>query len=210
MTLSFNDYAKKLEALNENVPAIFKQVAGRGAVHFRNVAVEETDKARAVDTGAYKRNWEAVAVEFGNDEYGIVGYNGMEYASFLEDGYEIKEQHFVPFPDNEKAKKKNPKHSTLKVTGGKVISRAKAQSGKDSGGGIQNFMREFRKDYPDAKGFMAKPRKFKGLKIGRKTMNDLEGWALLELRNEIDVAMTSQKFNISKKEARSYINEANK
>lgn len=210
MTLSFKDYAKKLEALGENVPAIFKQVAGRGAVHFRNEAVEETDNAQAVDTGAFKRNWEAVAVDFGNNEYGIVGYNGMEYASFLEDGYEIKEQHFVPFPDNEKAKKKKPKHTTLKVTDGKVISKAKPTGSKTKGGGIQNFMRDFRQKYPEAKGFMAKPRKFKGLKIGRKTMNDLEGWALLELRNEIDVAMTAQKYNISKKEARSYVNEANK
>lgn len=208
MTLSFNDYAKKLEALNENVPAIFKQVAGRGAVHFRNEAVAQTDKAGAVDTGAYKRNWEAVAVDFGNDEYGIVGYNGMEYASWLEDGYDIKKKHFVPFPDSGETKK--TKKTPLNVTGGKVISKAKAQGGKDSGGGIQKFMREFRQKYPNAKGFIAKPRHFNGLKIGRKTMNDLEGWALLELQNEIDVAMTSQKFNISKKEARSYINEANK
>lgn len=201
----FDDYAKKLKDIGENAPAIFKRVAGRGAVHFRNEAVKETDKAGAVDTGAYKRNWEAVAVEFGNDEYGIVGYNGMEYASFLEDGYEIKEQHFVPFPDNDKAKKKKPKHTTLSVTGGKVISKAKAQGGKNSGGGIQNFMREFRQKYPNAKGFMAKPRKFKGLKIGRSAMTDTEGWALLELRNEIEVAMTAKKLGISKGEVRKQI-----
>ncbi len=205
MSLSFDDYAKKLKALDENVPAIFKQVAGRSAVHFRNEAVAQTDKAGAVDTGAYKRNWEAVAVDFGNNEYGIVGYNGMAYASFLEDGYEIKEQHFVPFPDNnEKAKKKKPKHTPLSVTGGKVISKAKAQGGNDSGGGIQNFMRDFRQKYPNAKGFMAKPRKFKGLKIGRIALSDTEAFALIELQYEFDVAMTAKKYNISKKEARKY------
>jgi len=180
MTLSFKDYAKKLEALGENVPAIFKQVAGRGAVHFRNEAVEQTDKAGAVDTGAYKRSWNAEVIELGNNEYGIVCMNSMEYASFLEDGYEITKKHFVPFDKMEGSPK------------------------------TQSLISLFKAKYPNAKGFIAKPRRFKGLKIGRKTMNDLEGWALLELQNEIDVAMTSQKFNISKKEARSYIKEANK
>lgn len=200
MGLSFNDYAKKLEKLGENVPKIFKQVAGKGAIHFRNEAVKETDNVGAVDTGAFKRNWEAVAVDFGNNDYGIVGYNGMEYASFLEDGYKIKKQHFVPFPDDNEKETKKQKHTSLK-TEGKIISRAKETGSKRSGGGIQNFMREFRETYPDAKGFMAKPRKFKGLKIGRKTIKETEEWVLKELKETLEKAIKLNK-NISNNETK--------
>lgn len=179
MTLSFNDYAKKLEALNENVPAIFKQVAGRGAVHAENEAKRLTDQEKLVDTGAYRRNWNAEVIKDGED-YGITLQNNMEYASWLEDGYDIRKAHFVPFDIMQGTPK------------------------------TQKLIASFKAKYPNAKGFIAKPRHFNGRKIGRRTLVDLEGWALLELQNEIDVAMTAQKFNISKKEARSYINEANK
>ena len=97
MTLSFNDYAKKLETLGQNVPKIFKNVAKRGAIHFENTAKELTDIEKAVDTGAYRRNWNAEVIELNAGEYGIVCMNSMEYASFLEDGYEIHKSHFVPF-----------------------------------------------------------------------------------------------------------------
>jgi hypothetical protein len=175
MTLSFNDYAKKLEALGENVPKIFKAVAGRGAKHFVGEAVRETDRAGAVDTGAYKRNWNAEVVEFGSGEYGIACMNSMEYASFLEDGYEIHRSHFVPFDKMQGSPK------------------------------TQKLISSFKAKYPNAKGFIAKPRRFKGLKIGRIAMSDLEGWAIIELQSELDAAMFAKKHNISKSEAKKYL-----
>lgn len=174
MSLSFDDYAKKLEALGENAPAIFKQVAGRAAKNFEREAVRETDRAKAVDTGAYKRNWKAEVIELGNNEYGIVCMNSMDYASFLEDGYDIKKAHFVPFD----VMQGSPK--------------------------TKNLIASFKAKYPNAKGFIAKPRRFKGLKIGRIALSDTEAFALIELQYEFDVAMTAKKYNISKKEARKY------
>ncbi len=175
MTLSFNDYAKKLEELGQNVPKIFKAVAGRGAVHFENTAKELTDYENAVDTGAYRRNWNAEVIELNEGEYGIVCMNSMEYASFLEDGYEIHKKHFVPFDIMQGTPK------------------------------TQKLIASFKTKYPNAKGFIAKPRRFKGLKIGRRAINDTEGWLLLEIRNEIDIAMVQQKYNISRSEAKKYL-----
>ena len=175
MDLSFKDYAKKLEDLGQNVPKIFKAVAGRGAVHFENAAKELTDKEKAVDTGAYRRNWNAEVVELNEGEYGIVCMNSMEYASFLEDGYEINRGHFVPFD----VMQGSPK--------------------------TQRLIASFKAKYPNAKGFIAKPRRFKGLKIGRRAMDNTEGWLLIELRNEIDIAMVQQKYNISRAEARKHL-----
>lgn len=171
----FDEYAKKLKDLGENVPAIFKTVAGRGANHFEKTAKELTDYEKAVDTGTYKRNWNAEVIEFENGKYSIVCMNTIEYASFLEDGYNIEKAHFVPF---------DVMQGTPKTQ--KLIASIKAK-------------------YPEAKGFMAKARTFKGLKIGRRSMDNTEGWVLLELRHEIDIAMTSKKYNISKSEARKYL-----
>lgn len=170
----FDEYAKKLKDLGANVPQIFKMVAKKGANHFETTAKELTDKEKAVDTGAYKRNWNADVVEFSEGKYSIVCMNTMEYASFLEDGYSIDKAHFVPFD----VMQGSPK--------------------------TQAFINSFKAKYPDAKGFMAKPRKFKGLKIGRRSMDNTEGWVLLELRNEIDIAMTQQKYGVSRKEAIKY------
>lgn len=86
----FDDYAKKLEALGENVPQIFKGVAKKGAVHFRNEAVKGTDREELVDTGNYRRSWNGEAVDLGNDEYGIACSNNVEYASHLEYGHKLR------------------------------------------------------------------------------------------------------------------------
>ena len=166
----FDEYVKKLKDIKANVPEVFEKVAKHGAIHFRNEAVKRTDKEGLGDTGAYKRNWEAVAVEFDKETYGVIGYNGIEYASFLEDGYKIKKEHFVPFPDDNEKETKKQKHTALK-TEGKIISRAKATK----------FMREFRKTYPDAKGFLAKPRRFKGRKIGRMSMAETRYFCIQKL-----------------------------
>jgi hypothetical protein len=175
MTLSFNEYAKKLEALGENVPKIFKNVAKRGAIHFENTAKALTDKEKAVDTGAYRRNWNAEVVEFEKGKYGIVCTNSMEYASFLEDGYSIDKAHFVPFDKMQGSPKTN-----------QIINLFKAK-------------------YPNAKGFIAKPRRFTGLKIGKMAIIDTEGWAVIELQEELDAAIMAKKYNISKSQAKKYL-----
>ena len=183
----FDEYRKKLEDIGANSDKVFKRVAKQGAKFFQKEAVRLTDQEKLVDTGTYKRNWEAVAFELDGD-YGIVGYNGIEYASFLEDGYDVK-KHFVPFPDNPKAKNKKPKHTKLQ-TEGKIISKAKADTIENSGGGIQKFMREFRNKYPNAKGFMAKARRFRGRKIGRRAMDELRYYCIKRLDDLFDKLFT--------------------
>lgn len=42
---------------------------------------------------------------------------------------------------------------------------------------------------------------WKGRFVGKKTMNDTEGWAILELRNEIDIAMLEKEHGLTRKEA---------
>lgn len=167
----FDDYAKRLEKLGADVPKIFKMVAKKGAVHAENTAKRMTTEEKLVDTGAYRRSWNGESIKTENDVYGITLQNDMEYASFLEDGYDIRTQHFVPFNKMEGSPKAN-----------KLIS-------------------DFQAKYPNAKGFIAKPRRFKGRKIGRKTMNDTEGWTILELRNEIDIAMLEKEHGLTRKEA---------
>lgn len=175
----FEDYIERLEKLQIDVPKECEKVVKQGAIHFRNVAVRFTDAYKKVDTGAYKRNWGGVAVETSTNNYAVVGYNGMEYASFLEDGYEIKKAHFVPFPDADT--KKEAKSEPLEVSG-KVLQQAsgnkKAATGSPKWNKIINAVR---KKNPKAEGFIAKPRRFTGLKIGRQSMNDLKGW----MRNEM-------------------------
>lgn len=190
MSLSFKDFEEKFKALGENVPKMFKIVAGRSAKNFEREAVRETDRAKAVDTGAYKRNWNAEVIELGNSEYGIVCMNSMEYASFLEDGYEIHKAHFVPFEAGSGISKRTGKAWNTK--------------GMQGSPKTQKLIASIKAKYPDAKGFIAKPRRFKGLKIGRIALNDTEAFALIELKEEFDIAMTAKKYNISKGEARKY------
>lgn len=158
LSLNFKDYAKKLEKIGENVPKVFKQVAGWGAKHAEKTAVELTDYEKLVDTGAYKRNWHAEVVKDG-ENYGITLQNNMEYASHLEWGHKLRGD--IPYAVKRPYKIKRPRN-------------------------------------------MEKGR-YKGFFVGKRTLTDLEGWALIELRNEIDVAMTAKKYNISKGDARKLI-----
>ena len=173
--MKYSDYEKKLKAIGENVPKVFKKVARQGAYHFERVAKELTDKEGAVDTGAYKQSWTAEVEEFSKDKYSIVCMNTMEYASFLEDGYDIDKAHFVPFDKM----KGTPKTSQL--------------------------INSFKAKYPNAKGFIAKPRRFKGLKIGRSAMNDTEAYVLLTLFEEVEIAMLMKAENLTRKEAKRYL-----
>lgn len=86
----FDDYAKKLEELHFNVPKIFKQVAKLGAEHATNKAKEITDQEKLVDTGNYKRNWGATAIELDEETQGVMLENGVEYASHLEYGHRLR------------------------------------------------------------------------------------------------------------------------
>lgn len=173
--MKYSDYAKKLKDAGANVEKVFKNVAKRGAIHFERIAKELTDKEGAVDTGAYKRSWTADVVEFEKGKYSIICMNSMEYASFLEDGYSIDKQYFVPFDKIQGSPKTN-----------QIINSFKAK-------------------YPNAKGFIAKPRRFKGLKIGRSAMNDTEGYVLVELFNEVEIAILQGKEGISRQEAKRYL-----
>lgn len=88
---SFDDFAKKLKELEQDVPKIFERTAKKGAIKFVNEAKERTDKEKLVDTGAYRRNWEAKAIEPLPDTYGVECKNNMEYASFLEYGHRLRD-----------------------------------------------------------------------------------------------------------------------
>ena len=87
---SFDDFAKKLKNLEQDVPKIFEKVAKKGAIKFVNEAKSKTDREGLVDTGAYRRNWQAKAIEPLPDVYGVECHNDMEYASFLEYGHRTR------------------------------------------------------------------------------------------------------------------------
>ena len=171
----FDAYAKKLEALGENVPKIFDRVAKKSAINARNYAVETTDRLKLVDTGNYRRGWNAEVFKLDDNTYGIALQNTVEYASFIEDGYEIRQPHFVPFD--------------------KMEGTPKAKA----------LIASFKAKYPNATGFIAKPRRFKAQKVGKIALNDTEGYALLELQKELDVAMKAKELGISKSEVRKYM-----
>lgn len=90
MIALFDDYAKKLKDLNADVPAIFENVAKRGALRFRKEAVKLTDKEKLVDTGNYRRNWNAQSGLIAPETYAIEASNNVEYASHLEYGHKLR------------------------------------------------------------------------------------------------------------------------
>jgi hypothetical protein len=87
---SFKDFAKRLEDLQQDVPKIFEKVAKKGAIKFVNEAKARTDKEGLVDTGAYKRSWQAQTIEPMPEIYGVECKNNMEYASHLEYGHKLR------------------------------------------------------------------------------------------------------------------------
>lgn len=86
----FDEYAKKLENIGANTPKVFKAAALWGANYAVKEAKKITDRYEKVDTGYYRRNWYGERLDTGNGEYGIVLSNGVEYASFIEEGYKLK------------------------------------------------------------------------------------------------------------------------
>lgn len=102
----FEEYAKKLEELGENVPKVFNTVAKKGAIHARKEAVEITDREGLVNTGAYKRNWTAESFKTEKNTYAIALMNSMEYASYLEEGHKLRG--IIPLANKRKYKIKRP------------------------------------------------------------------------------------------------------
>ena len=86
----FDDYAKKLKELQEDVPKIFERVAKRGAIEFVNKAKDRTQEEGLVDTHYYEENWNAEAINPLPEVYGVECRNPVEYASFLEFGHKLR------------------------------------------------------------------------------------------------------------------------
>lgn len=85
----FDDYAKKLKELQQDVPKIFERVAKRGAIKFVNKAIDRTQKEGLIDTHYYEENWNAEAINPLPETYGVECRNPAEYASFLELGHKL-------------------------------------------------------------------------------------------------------------------------
>ena len=154
----FDDYAKKLKELQEDVPKIFERVAKKGAIKFVNEAKKRTDKELLLDTGAYRRNWHAKEIEPLPETYGVECINSMEYASFLENGYVIKNDYFVPFDKMEGTPK------------------------------TKAFIAQFKAKYPNAKGFIRKAGRVKGKFIGKLSVEDAHFYCIEQLETALEKA----------------------
>lgn len=162
----FDEYAKKFEELGENVPKIFKKVAKKGAINFVNEAKKITKQEGLVDTGYYRDNWGAEVIEPEKNKFGILGQNSAEYASHLEEGYDLKHNQFIPFDKM----KGTPK--------------------------TQNLIAQFKSKYPNAKGFIRKAGHYKGKFIGRRALYETRYYCIQQLDKEFEKAFTKyhQKF----------------
>ncbi len=154
----FDEYKKRLKELEQDVPKIFEEVAKRGAIKFVNEAKNLTDAEALVDTGAYKRNWNAQAIEPLPEVYGVECKNNMEYASFLEEGYVVKKDYFIPFDKMDKSAK------------------------------TKAFIAEFKSKYPNAKGFIRKAGRYKGKFIGRRSIDEARYYCLQQLEKAVEKA----------------------
>lgn len=160
----FDEYAKKLEELQQDVPKIFEKVAKKGAIKFVKEAKKLTDAEALVDTGAYKRNWNArdfiVAGSTSNGfAYAVECNNNMEYASFLEEGYVVKKDYFIPFDKMDKSKK------------------------------TKAFIANFKSKYPNAKGFIRKAGRYKGKFIGRRAIDEVHYYCIKQLEKTLEKAI---------------------
>ena len=86
----FDGYAKKLKELEADVPKIFERTAKKGAIKFVKEAKTKTKTEGLVDTGYYRDNWNAQAIEPLTETYGVQCNNDAEYASFLEYGHKLR------------------------------------------------------------------------------------------------------------------------
>ena len=155
----FDEYRKKLEDIGANSDKVFKKVAKQGAIFFQKEAVRLTDQEKLVDTGTYKRNWTGEQAEI-EGEQAIIGANPIEYASYLEEGYSIKRERFIPFDKMKGTPKSN------------------------------NLINALKSKYPNAKGIKIKPRRFKGRFIGRRATNETRYYCIKRLDDLFDKLFT--------------------
>lgn len=174
----FDKYAEKLKKLEADVPKIFEKVAKDGAIKFVNEAKKRTDKEKLVDTSNYKRNWNAQAVEPMPETYGVQCNNSVEYASFLEYGYVLKKDVFIPFDEGSGISKKTGKHWKTK--------------GMQGGPKTKEFIQKIKAKYPNAKGFKKKAGKYKGYFVGELAMGDARYYCIEELEKELEKAFRKQ------------------
>lgn len=155
----FDEYRKKLEDIGANSDKVFKRVAKQGAIFFQKEAVRLTDQEQLVDTGTYRRNWTGEQAEI-EGEQAIIGANSIEYASYLEEGYSIKRERFIPFDKLKGTPKSN------------------------------NLINALKSKYPNAKGIKIKPRRFKGRFIGRRAMDETRYYVIKKLDDTFDRLFT--------------------
>lgn len=164
----FNHYAAKLKQYKANVPKVFSKVAQKTAVKAENTAKSLTDGDGLVDTGAYKGAWEAHPEEIGNGIYAVYLNNSMDYSSFLEKGYTLNKNVFVPFDKMEGT----PKTKAF-------IARIKAK-------------------YHNAKGFLRKAGRYKGHFIGRQSLDEAHYYAIQQLDKEMEKAFIAYNQSFTK------------
>lgn len=169
----FDNYKKMLDDLGANTDEIFSKVAQEGAIHFRKEAVRITNSEGLVDTGNYKRNWDAKAGKTNDNTHEIVAVNTVEYASHLEYGYTVKKDYFVPFDEGSGTTRKGKQWKTKGMV--------KTPKTKE-------FISKFKAKYPDAKGFIRKAGHYKGHFVGRQALDDTDFYCIEQLDKEFEKA----------------------
>lgn len=164
----FDQYAAKLKQYKANVPKVFSKVAKKTAIKAENTAKSLTDNDGLIDTGAYKGAWEAHPEEIDKGIYAVYLNNSMDYSSFLEKGYTLNKNVFVPFDKMEGT----PKTKAF-------IARIKAK-------------------YPNAKGFLRKAGRYKGHFIGRQSLDEAHYYAIQQLDKEMEKAFIAYNQSFTK------------
>lgn len=157
MFKNFEQYEQKLKKIEGVVEETFEKVAKKSGIKFVKEAKDLTEKETLVDTGNYRRNWTSDIGVVGETSkaFAVKCINPVEYASFLENGYVVKKDYFVPFSKLE---------GTPKVKA--FIAKIKAKN-------------------PKAKGFIRKAGRYKGHFIGKQALETAREYAHSQLKKEL-------------------------
>ena len=85
----FARFNKDMQRATGYIGQVFEEVAQLAGLNFVNNAKTLSKQEGLVDTGNYRRNWSTDIDKLGHT-YQIVGFNPVEYSSFLEYGHKIK------------------------------------------------------------------------------------------------------------------------
>lgn len=85
----FARFNKDMQKATGYIGQMFEEVAQLAGINFVNNAKTISKQEGLVDTGNYRRNWSTDIAVIGN-KWKIVGFNPIEYSSFLEYGHRIK------------------------------------------------------------------------------------------------------------------------